>query len=86
MIFRDKFGKENIFNISNFNSGVAEKEIIIPYWVKNNAGWWSAGDIEDNDFASGIEFLINDGIISVPVSSSGQVNDAKIPEWLRKQR
>lgn len=81
--FRDKFGKENIFNISNFNSGVAEKEIFIPNWIKNNAGWWSSGDISDNDFTSGIEFLINDGIISVPTISSEQVSNAKIPDWLR---
>jgi len=33
-------------------------EIEIPDWVRNNAGWWSDGAITDNDFASGIEFMI----------------------------
>jgi hypothetical protein len=33
--------------------------------VKNNAKWWSDGEIDDNTFASGIQFLVKEGIISV---------------------
>ncbi len=40
-------------------------EISIPDWVRNNAGWWSEGLISDEDFANGIQFLIQQGIISV---------------------
>jgi len=40
-------------------------EISIPNWVRSNAGWWSAGQISDKDFASGIEFMIKNGIIKV---------------------
>ena len=29
----------------------------VPSWIKNNAGWWSAGEISDNDFLSGITYL-----------------------------
>ena len=39
--------------------------ITIPEWVKNNAKWWSEGTISDNDFASGIQYLVKQGIISV---------------------
>jgi hypothetical protein len=57
-------------------------EIIIPDWVRNNAGWWSAGQIEDNDFASGIEFMIEEGIIMIPSSEQSSGNSV-IPDWVR---
>ena len=56
----------------------------IPDWVKNNAGWWASGDISESDFISGIQFLIEDGIIVVPptsVSSSETSNG--IPDWVK---
>ena len=59
-------------------------EISIPDWVRNNAGWWSGGEITDNDFASGIEFMIKENIIRVPATSSGEASeDAVIPDWVR---
>jgi len=32
----------------------------IPIWVKNNAGWWAEGSIDDETFIQGIQFLINE--------------------------
>ena len=61
-----------------------QQSVSIPDWVKNNAKWWSDGEIDDNTFASGIEFMIKQGIISVPTTSSGAQNDnATIPDWVR---
>ena len=58
--------------------------VSIPEWVKNNAKWWSEGGIDDNTFATGIEFMIKQGIISVPSTESGAQNeDATIPDWVR---
>ena len=58
--------------------------ISIPDWVRNNASWWSSDQIQDSDFASGIEYMIKEGIIKVPVTSSSQGNeDAVIPEWVK---
>ncbi len=60
------------------------QEIFIPDWVRNNAGWWSSGQIGDNDFASGLEFMIRENIIKVPTTSTGQSNEnAIIPDWVR---
>jgi len=60
------------------------QEISIPNWVRNNAGWWSSGQIGDNDFASGIEFMIKEDIIRVPSTTSGPASeDAVIPDWVR---
>jgi hypothetical protein len=36
----------------------------IPSWVRNNAEWWSLGLISDEDFVSGIKYLIEAGIIA----------------------
>ena len=56
----------------------------VPVWVKNNAGWWADGEIEDGTFATGIEFLIKEGIIVVPTTeSSEQGTDSLIPNWVR---
>jgi hypothetical protein len=57
---------------------------MIPDWVRNNAGWWSVDQIEDNDFVSGIEFMIKEGIITVPLTSIGQSSEnSVIPDWVR---
>ena len=62
----------------------AQEEYLIPAWVKNNAGWWADGEIEDGTFATGIEFLIKEGIIVVPTTeSSEQDTDSLIPNWVR---
>ena len=37
----------------------------VPAWVKNNAGWWAKGEIDDKTFVSGIQYLIKVGIIKV---------------------
>ena len=48
-----------------FVVGGQTKEVSVPEWVKNNAGWWADGQIPDSAFIDGIEFLIKDGIINI---------------------
>jgi len=56
----------------------------IPSWIKNNAGWWADGTIDDNSFIQGIEFLIKQGILVVPNDSTGSPNvDNTIPSWIK---
>ena len=44
----------------------------IPAWVKNNAGWWADGQIDDSSFLQGIQYLIKEGIMVIPpVVTSG---------------
>ena len=52
---RDSFNFEEFFiSKSNFSlnsqSMEEEKTVLIPSWVKNNAGWWSYGIIGDKEF------------------------------------
>ena len=37
----------------------------IPDWVKNNAGWWADGQIDDNSFVQGIQFMIKEGLMKI---------------------
>ena len=50
--------------VQNWRNGYFDyKKTRVPLWVKNNAGWWAEGLIDDDAFAQGIEFLIKEGII-----------------------
>ena len=57
--------------------------IEIPSWVRNNAGWWATGQIQDSDFVSGIEFLITEDIILIPTTQSSQGTSQVIPSWIK---
>ena len=81
----EKVQKEGIkiVLIRKINVDATTDKQIIPNWIKNNAGWWSAGQIGDNDFASGIEYMIKEGIIMVFASSGQTSEEAVIPDWIR---
>ena len=56
----------------------------IPEWIKNNAGWWANGDIDDNSFVQGIQFLIKEGIMKIPPTTQGPGSGGnEIPEWIK---
>lgn len=59
----------------------------IPDWVRNNAKWWADDVISDNDFTSGIEFMIKQDIIKVPQIVSEKEKSSftlgKIPTWIK---
>ena len=58
--------------------------LIIPYWIKDYAKFWLNGDITDNNFAKGIEFLIKEDIIIVPETKSIEANEKVIfPDWIK---
>ena len=54
----------------------------VPSWIKNNAGWWADGSIDDDSFVQGIQFLIKEKIIDVDSSVSSQKDD-QIPSWIK---
>jgi hypothetical protein len=58
---------------------------VIPDWVKNNAGWWADDMIGDSDFAQGIQFLISEGIMSIPETAQAEnTGDTQgIPSWVK---
>jgi len=56
----------------------------VPGWIKNNAKWWSEGQIEDSTFTDGIEFLIKEGIITIPPTTQASYSGVEqIPAWIK---
>ena len=54
---------------------VSAQEVTIPDWIKNNAGWWAGGLIDDSSFVSGIQWLISNGIIMLESEVNNQDPD-----------
>ena len=44
---------------------ITSNQIGVPEWIKNNAGWWADGQIDDNTFVQGIQYLVQKGILHV---------------------
>jgi len=71
----------------------AQEETQIPDWIKNVAGWWANNEISEKEFLAGIEYLINNNIISIPfipcggaaaIAASNPTLAAKlIPDWVK---
>jgi len=80
------FGGDSIIEIIGTDTLApfeTELEIEIPEWIKNNAGWWADGLIGDSDFVSGIQYLINKGIMTIPPTQSTGTTSQEIPEWIK---
>jgi len=68
----------------NSPQSTALSKPVLPKWIKNTAGWWSEKKIGDQEFISGIEYLIKNKIINVsPSSKSISSSTQVIPEWIR---
>ena len=55
----------------------------VPDWIKNNAGWWAEGSIDDESFVGGIQFLIQENILQVPTTSVASEASNSIPDWIK---
>ena len=81
----DRVQAENLKLVPIGEINIHAGGISIPNWIKNNAGWWSEGFIGDSDFVSGIQFLINEGIMRVPPTTPESAPDTtdEIPSWIK---
>jgi len=61
------------------------KSTVIPVWVHNNAEWWSKDLIGEADFLSGIEYLIVQGVIQIPIipEDYGAESSPFVPLWIK---
>lgn len=70
---------------TDFNThdpGITQNKI--PEWIKNNAGWWSEGLIEDSDFVTGIQYLLDKKIIIVDAKTQSNPNTLPfVPNWVK---
>jgi len=74
---------DKLDNAQNTILKIKEK---VPSWIKNNAKWWSEGEIDDNTFVGGLQHLIKEEIIEVPprVTVSTTTSN-EIPAWIKTQ-
>jgi len=83
-----------ILSFSLIGSGIlvpnsSAQDAQIPGWIKDVAGWWASGEISENEFLIGIEYLINNNIIllrSIPCNEKieSQYGDTKsVPDWIK---
>jgi len=57
---------EKIIDIPNLpTSPVTDSDNAIPNWIRQNVGWWGSGLISDEEFLSGIKYLVEHGIITI---------------------
>ncbi|MDX1596516.1 MAG: hypothetical protein R3327_06195 [Nitrosopumilaceae archaeon] len=62
--------------------GISQNKI--PEWIKNNAEWWSEGLINDKDFLTGIQYLIDKKIITVDAKTQSNQNALPfVPNWIK---
>lgn len=52
--------------VNAFSQNSSDEISLIPSWIKNNAGWWADGILDDDSFIQGIQYLISKGIIQMP--------------------
>ncbi|MDE1767475.1 MAG: peptidase, partial [Thaumarchaeota archaeon] len=72
------------FNNSSQNTTNTNLESFkIPYWVKNNAKWWSQNQISDEDFIKGIQYLVTAGDLKTTLSSQTLTKTNTIPPWIK---
>ncbi|HEY7367864.1 MAG TPA: hypothetical protein VH562_05325 [Nitrosopumilaceae archaeon] len=83
LLEQNKNTKKMEFVLVPTNSVQKIAEYSIPQWIKNNAKWWSEDQIDDKTFASGIEFLIKEGIILVPETKPEGSTGKDIPSWIK---
>ena len=56
----------------------------IPDWIKNNAGWWADGQIDDSSFVSGLQWLISNDVMTIPPTEQGIGDEGNvIPDWIK---
>ena len=80
------FGGDSIIDIIGtdaFNPFLIETEVEIPFWIKDNAGGWADGQIDDETFVRGIQYLINEEIMNIPQTESGESSGNDIPSWIK---
>jgi len=68
----------------------AQEGTQIPNWIKNVADWWANDEISEIEFLAGIEYLINNNIISIghtpciaQIENQHSSSTNLIPAWIK---
>jgi hypothetical protein len=81
---QEKYAYKNAEQMLSQSEKSVSVETTIPAWIKNNAGWWADGVIDDSSFVQGIQFLIKEGIMEIPPTTQGSSSETnEIPAWIK---
>jgi hypothetical protein len=75
--------KYDLINTNMFASSGSQAQLQIPSWVKNDAKWWSQGQMGDSEFIQGIQYLIKQGIVKIPQTHTDSSLSKQIPIWIK---
>ena len=63
---------------------VEAQDYEIPAWIKNNAGWWATNQIVDSAFLQGIQYIIKEEIMVIPLTGiSKSSGSQEVPSWIK---
>ena len=65
---------------------VGEIEWTIPEWIKNNAGWWADGLISEDDYVTGLKWMINNGVIQIDLEKELEEATIAIPNLIEARK
>ncbi|MDH3311600.1 MAG: peptidase [Nitrosopumilus sp.] len=71
---------------NNFDLGTVSFEVIstkIPDWIKSNAKLWASTSISNSEFIDGLEYLIEESIVTIPSTENGSTFNPAIPNWFK---
>ncbi len=78
------FGGDSVVDIIGTDAlNPFSEEPEIPAWIKNTAGWWADGSINDDAFVQAIQYLINEEIMIIPFTTQGVGTGNEIPAWIK---
>ena len=72
-------------NMGNTGPANTTQTTVIPSWIKNNAKWWSQGQLGDDQFVQGLQYMIQHGIIQIPTQTGSTTTSGtqQIPAWIK---
>jgi len=81
----DVVGKEKSQQTTT-SAPTVESATAIPNWIKTHAEWWAEGQINDETYLLGIEYLVKEGIIVMPQTGnydSDFQSPQAVPAWIK---
>ena len=73
----------DLVNTNMFTTSATQVDLQIPSWIKNDAKWWSQGQIGDSEFVQGVQYLIKQGVMKIPQTQSDSSLPQQIPSWVK---
>ncbi|MCV0392432.1 MAG: hypothetical protein K5790_03940 [Nitrosopumilus sp.] len=74
--FDSQFEGRTIYDVLGFHT-------YIPVWIKSYAQNWATGQISDDEFMIGLDFMLDNNIITIPGLDYGKTSVDEIPSWFR---